>query len=77
MFLTEFARGFNGAEEGADNLLHHLGIEGKLSSGAVIQVRRIRPASTGHAGLFVRLHAEVPHAGSFPLRLFEAAQDRR
>jgi hypothetical protein len=59
-----------------DNLLHRLGVEGEPAFGRLFQFALPRPPGMGHPRILVQLHAEVPHLCRFPLRRFEATQER-
>jgi hypothetical protein len=77
LFAQDAGR-FDGAEKGAGDLLHRLSVECKLSPPrGLMQLAVLRPLRMGHPRLLVRLHAEVPHARRFHLRLLEAAEERR
>ncbi len=77
MLPAQFARGLDGAEEGAGDLLHRLGIEGELPTHQVMQVHGARPAGMSHPRLLVQFHTAVPHAGRLHLRRFEATEEGR
>lgn len=75
MLPAQRARRLNVGEEGVDDLLHLLSIEGEPAFGGVLQLPLSRPPGMVHAGHFVGLHAEIPDLGGFLLRRFEAAEE--
>ncbi len=66
----------NIGKKGMDDLLHRLGVEGEPSFGGLLQRTLPRPRRMSQTRLLVRHHAEVPHAGRFPLRLLETPEER-
>ncbi len=66
-----FAQGaarFDGTKEGTDDLLHHLGVEGKLPFRGLLQLASLGPLRVDHACLFVQFHAEIPDTGRLASR---------
>ncbi len=66
----------NVGKKGMNDLLHRLGVEGEPTFGDLLQLTLPRPQCMSQTRLLVRLHAEVPHAGRFPLRLLETPEER-
>ena len=63
-------------EEGVDDLLHGLSIEGEPAFGRPFQLSLPRPRRMSDPGSLVGFHAHVPHAGRLHLRRFEAVEER-
>jgi hypothetical protein len=72
---AQFAGGLNVGEEGAEDGLHRLTMQGEPPFGSLMQILLVGPLGMGHSGLFVRLHAQVPHGCCLHLRRFEAAEE--
>jgi hypothetical protein len=76
MFLAECACGLDGTQEGAEDSLHRLAVQGEAPFGHLVQVFLVRPRRVAHSGLLVGLHTDVPDLGRFHLRLLEASEER-
>ncbi len=76
VFFAQFARGLDVGEEGVNHHLHRLAVQAVTPFGCPLQRIPPRPRRVGHPGIFVRLHAEVPHVGRFLLRRFESMEER-
>jgi hypothetical protein len=76
VFFAQCARGLDVGEEGVNHHLHRLAVQAVAPFGRPLQHIPPWPRRMGQPGIFVRLHAEVPHAGRFLLRRFEATEER-
>lgn len=78
MLFAQFAGGLDVGEEGAEDRLNRLAMQGKPSFGEVVmQVVVGRPGSMSEPGRFVSFHAQVPSLRRFHLRLPQALEERR
>ena len=75
MFLAEFARAFNGAEQSAEDRLHRLAVQGEASFGQLVQIVLVGPVGVVHSGLAVDLDADIPDPGRFHLSRCEAVEE--
>jgi len=72
---AQFAGGFNRAEEGAQDGLHRLAVQGEAPLGQLVQIILAGPAGMAHSRLLVDVHAPVPDLGCLHLRRFESAEE--
>jgi hypothetical protein len=72
MLSAQFAGGLDSAEEGAEDGLHRLAMQGKAPFGQAVQVVLSGPRCMQEPGGFMGLHAQVPY-----LRLLQAPEERR
>ena len=77
MLPAQFACGLNRAEEGAEDGLHRLAVQGKAPFGLTVQIVLVGPAGVAYSGLPVGLDAGVPHLRCFHLCRFETAEESR
>ncbi len=74
MLLAQRTGRLHVGEEGVNDLLHRLGIEGEPAFGGLFQLTQSRPRCMCQTRFLMGLHAEVPDAGRFHLRFLEAAE---
>ncbi len=77
MLPAQLACCLNRAEEGAEDGLHRLAVQGKTPSGQLLQIGLVGPVGMAHSGPPVGLDTDVPDLGRFHLGLREAAEDAR
>jgi len=75
MLPAQLAGRFDGAEEGAEDGLYRLAVQGKTPFGQLVQIVLVGPAGMALSGPPMGLDADVPDLGRFHLRRFEAAED--
>jgi len=68
MLFAQDAGGLDTGEEGAEDCLHRLAMQGKPSFGEAVQFILIGPSCVAHPGLLVGFHAQIPHGCRFHLR---------
>ncbi len=77
MLPAQFAGRLNRAQEGAEDRLHRLAMQGKAPLRGLVQIILVRPRDMPHSGLLVDVHAYVPDLRGCHLRRLKAAQERR
>ncbi len=77
MLPAQFAGRLNRTQEGAEDRLHRLAMQGKAPLRGLVQIILVRPGDMPHSGLLVDVHAYVPDLRGFHLRRFQAAEELR